>query len=60
MKYKLGQTIFYMLDNKVHSAPVLSRLQVDYTHENWASTAEQKGLFQQFIGDNDVKETDDQ
>ena len=29
MKYELGQLIYYMQDNKVHSAPVLARKQVE-------------------------------
>ena len=29
MKYKLGQMIFYMLENKVHSAPILARTVVE-------------------------------
>lgn len=29
MKYELGQLIYYMLDNKVHSAKVLARKQVE-------------------------------
>jgi hypothetical protein len=51
MKYELNQVIYYVRDNKVHSAPVLSRMQVENLHK--ASTPEQKAIFTPF-GENDV------
>lgn len=44
MKYALDQTIYYMEDNKVHSAPVLSRMLVENLNEEWSNkTFEQFG-----------------
>jgi hypothetical protein len=47
-KYELEQVIYYMIDSKVHSAPVMSRCIVENAHEDWAHTAEQKGTFTAF------------
>lgn len=45
----IDQTIFYMMDNKVHSAPVLSRLIVENKHpDKFASNEDQKRLFLRF------------
>ena len=33
MKYEIGQEVFYLKNNRVHSAKVISRKQVDSTHE---------------------------
>lgn len=48
MKYNLQQTIYYLLDNKVHSAPVLSIMEVRNDKEDLAYTKEQKELFTPF------------
>lgn len=48
MRYELEQLIHFMRDNKPHSAPVLSRMQVENLHQDWAHTKEQKGLFMPF------------
>jgi hypothetical protein len=45
MKYELGQTIYYMLDNKLHSAKVLARKCVENAHDDWACTKEQRSSF---------------
>ncbi len=42
MKYELGQVIYYILDNRVHSAPVGSRMTVENSHDDWAHTSAQK------------------
>jgi hypothetical protein len=47
-KYNLDQIIYYMADNRVHSAPVLSRMYVDNLHPDWTSTPEQRDLFTAF------------
>jgi hypothetical protein len=46
--FELEQTIYYMRDSRVHSAPVLSRMSVENTHDEWAHTKEQKDLFTHF------------
>jgi len=48
MKFKLNQTIHYLLENRPHSAPVMSRMTVDNAHDDWASTDEQKEAFTPF------------
>lgn len=47
MKYQLDQTVFYMKDNKIHSATVLSRAQVECRF-NKPATEGQKRLHQPF------------
>jgi hypothetical protein len=48
MKFELGQVIFYMMDNKVHSAPVLSRKCVENAHDDWISNEGQRKTFTPF------------
>lgn len=48
MKYALEQTIFYIGDNKVRSAPILSRMVVENLHDDWSSNADQKELWLPF------------
>lgn len=48
MKFELNQTIYYMRGNKVHSAPVNSRMVVENAHEDWARTDEQKKSWMPF------------
>lgn len=43
-----GQEVWYILENKIHSAPVLSIMTVENEHEDWAHTKEQKELFTRF------------
>jgi hypothetical protein len=38
MKFKLDQMVWYMVNNKVGSAPVTARMQVENLHEDWAKT----------------------
>lgn len=47
MDYNLGETIYYLRENKVHSAPVLSRIMVE-NKDNKPSNAEQERLFTPF------------
>lgn len=48
MKYELGQTIWYILENKPHSAKVLARKTVENLHPDFSSTKEQKEIFTPF------------
>jgi hypothetical protein len=45
---KLGDIVWYMLNNKIHSALVLARMTVENLHEYSACTKEQKELFTPF------------
>lgn len=48
MKYELDQIIFYIMNNVVHNAPVLSRICVENLHDDWISNKEQKEAFTPF------------
>lgn len=48
MKYELEQIIYYMRDNRPHSAPIVSRMQIENLHQDLACTKEQKTLFMPF------------
>lgn len=45
-KYELDQTIYYMLDNCIGSAPVTSRVCIENLHETWNSNESQRQLWQ--------------
>ena len=47
-KFELDQTVYYIKDNRLHSAPVLSRMVVENLKPTWNSTKEQADLFQRF------------
>ena len=47
-KFELDQLVFFLKDNRFHSAPVLSRKYVDNQHEDWDSTPEQQHSFKRF------------
>ncbi len=47
-KFELEQTIYYIRENRIHSAPVLARMIVENSKEQWAHTYEQKLLFTPF------------
>lgn len=49
-KHDMGALIWYMKDNRIHSAPVQARqyIVVENLHEDWASTKEQQALFNPF------------
>ena len=53
-KYKISQIVFYLKNNKIHSAPVLSRMIVENDSEFMVHTDEQKKFFNRF-GKNCVK-----
>lgn len=46
--FDLEQTIYYIRENRIHSAPVLARMIIDNSKEQWANTYEQKRLFTPF------------
>lgn len=45
---QLGEVIWYMMENRPHSARILAIMRVDNLHEDTAHTAEQKKLFTPF------------
>ena len=47
-KYELGEIVRYMMEGKPHSAPILSIMIVQNSHEDWASTDVQKDIFTPF------------
>jgi hypothetical protein len=47
-KFDLDQTVYLILDNRVHSAPVLSRMLVENHHPKWDATKEQAQFFKRF------------
>jgi hypothetical protein len=47
-EFELGQTIYYIFSNKLHTAPVLSRMQVENLHPDWNNTSAQRDTFQAF------------
>lgn len=47
-QFTLGDIVWYMLDNKFHSAPIQSIMTVQNAHEDWAHTPEQKKLYTGF------------
>ena len=42
MKYAIGQTVYYIMDNRVCSSDVTSRMKVENAQDRWASTQEEK------------------
>ncbi len=53
MKYELEQVIYYMLNNKPHNAPVLSRRCIENAHEDLVANECQDTFFKRF-GDSGV------
>ena len=47
-KFELGQTIYYIRNDRIHSADVLARIIVENAKEDWACTDAQKELFTPF------------
>ena len=47
-KNKIGQIVYYLKDNKIHSAPVLSRMIVENDSDFMVHTDEQKKFFNRF------------
>lgn len=49
MKFALNQTIFYLRDNRVHSAPVMARHLVENSKpDGFSCTSEQDKLYKPF------------
>lgn len=46
--FDVGTTIFYLRENRVHSAPIMCRSIVENKHDDYASTPEQKAMWQAF------------
>lgn len=46
--HELGSLIWYIRNNKVHSAPVLARMVVDNLYQEKAHTQQQKELYMPF------------
>lgn len=46
--FNVGQIIYYMKDNRPHSAPIQARMIVNNLHDDWDCTKEQRGLFNPF------------
>lgn len=45
---QLGDLIFYIVDSKVHSAPLTSIMVVQNLHDDWAHTDQQRQTWQPF------------
>jgi hypothetical protein len=53
-KYELNQLVWYLKDNKVHSAKIVARMAIENVHDDYASTDTQKLMWQPF-GPSSVK-----
>jgi hypothetical protein len=40
-----GDTIYYLREDRLHSAPILSKIIVENLHDDWASNDDQKTIF---------------
>ena len=47
-KFALDQVVYVILNNRVHSAPVLSRMLVENQRPDWNATPEQREFWQRF------------
>ncbi len=48
MKFDLNQVIYYMRENKPHSAPVFARMKVENAYPDWVCNEAQRRLFTPF------------
>lgn len=46
--FATGQKIYYLRNDKLHSAPILSKMIVENAHEDFASNSLQKEIFTRF------------
>lgn len=46
--FELGDTIYYIRENKLHSARIWTRMMVENAHDDRAHTKEQKDTWQHF------------
>ena len=47
-KFELDQTVYFLMHNRVCSAPVVSRMLAENLHANWNATKEQVEMWQRF------------
>lgn len=47
-KFELDQTVYFLMHNRVCSAPVMSRMLAENLHANWNATDKQVEFFQRF------------
>lgn len=47
-KFELDHVIYYIRNDRIHSAKVLARIIVENAHDDWACTDAQKELFTPF------------
>jgi len=47
-KFELNQTVYYLMDNRVCDAPVVSRMLAENFHAKWNATKEQVEMWQRF------------
>lgn len=47
-KFELDQIVYYLMDNRVCSAPVLCRMLAENLHAKWNATKEQVEMWQRF------------
>ncbi len=47
-KFDLEQTIYYIRNDRIHSAPVLAHIIIENAHDNWAYISEHKQIFTPF------------
>ena len=47
-KFELDQTVYYLMNNRMCSAPVVSRMLAENLHANWNATKEQVEMWQRF------------
>lgn len=47
-KFALDQTVYYLMDNRVCSAPVMCRMLVENLHPKWNATEKQAEFFLRF------------
>lgn len=47
-KYSLGQLIWYIMEGKLCSAPILARMCIENLHNDWSNTPEQERAFLPF------------
>ena len=47
-KFELSQKIYYLRENRVHGAPISSRIYVDNEHQDWAHTESQQDIWTPF------------
>lgn len=47
-KFELNQVIYYIRNDRIHSAKVLARIIVENAHDDWTCTDAQKALFTPF------------